>query len=198
MFDAVIGAVAEGFGVDVAGPERFGRFPIAPRMRVDRVVVRPHQRELEVTAVRRAEEAVADAALPVRPVEKVVPVEDESVDAVVGGQLDLNRHVVRVRLVVVAEKRHFGLFVAGKARGGVLGGAPFGPSLSVDRLIARVHVPVGEIVGADSRTGVHDGWFLGFVIDLPRTVSGPRSHNSRRAASGRRMPVSRGRRARAR
>ena len=90
-----------------------------------------------------------------RPVEEravvvVVPVEDERIDAVVGGGGDLLLHDFRIRFIGVSPERHVGLVVAGETRFGRLDQFPFGPALALVLLVARIAgVVVAEIVTGD-------------------------------------------------
>ena len=116
-------------------------------MDVGPIVIGPHQAELHPAVVGGLEIAQIEAAVEERAVVVVVPIEDEGVDGVVGGGVDLAGHHLRVRLVLVAPERHVRLLMAGKAGPGRLDQLPLRPAAALGLFVARLAgMVVGEIV----------------------------------------------------
>ena len=124
-------------------------------MSVNMIMVCPHEGKCHVICIWSLEKAVVQAAFAERAVFKEIEIKREIVDSVCDGGFDLFFHDTRIALILVAPEGELGLIVSGKARGGVLRDAPFGPSGPVDFFTARVDVPVREIIGRDDRFLFH-------------------------------------------
>ena len=146
----------EGFRRDVFSlPVHFRRFPVGTRMRVDRVVVAPHQSEFDLSAVWCIEESLVQAALTVGTVVETVPVKNKSVYTIRFCRADFLLHDFGLGFILISPERNFRLNVSGKTRCGILRHAPFGPSLSMKGFNARIAVPVREIIRCDDWTFCH-------------------------------------------
>ncbi len=114
------------------------------------IVVRPHEGELQALVIGRLEKAPVDWAFQVRAVIVVVPIEDEGVDAVIGGGGDFLRHHLGIGFIAVSPQRYFGLLVAGKARFGGLDQLPLGPISPLHSRVARIAgVIVAKVITGD-------------------------------------------------
>ena len=131
---------------------RVKRLVVGPGEVVAPVVVRPHQGELQALAVRGLEEAVLQGLLHEPDARVPVPIEEEHVDAVVGGQVDLARGPLGVGLVEEAPRGPQRLVVAGEARRGRLHQFPFAPAVAVPGVHVVVAVPQGAVDGGDFGT----------------------------------------------
>ena len=115
----------------------------------DPIVIRPHERELDLVAIFRVEESVVDRPFKERTVVIVIPVKKEHVDAILRSGVDLLFHVARIRLVGIAPKRNLRLLMTFKSRFGILDKLPLRPAFAKALFIAFIKMVVAEIVGND-------------------------------------------------
>ena len=123
----------------------FGAAPVG--MDFQPVVVGPHEGELQARVVLGLQETQVNRPIEKRAVVVVIPIEDERIDAVVGGGGDFLCHDLRVGFIGVSPERHVRLVMAGEARAGCLDQFPLGPILALALHVARIaRVVVAEVV----------------------------------------------------
>ena len=114
-------------------------WPHAPGM------VRPHQAEFEPVPVRRIQKRFVQGLFEELVALIPIPVEHESGDAAVGGEVDLLRHPDRVGFVEISPDRFQRLAVSGKQRPGRLDQLPFTEPFAVPLFVMAVGMPAGKI-----------------------------------------------------
>jgi len=88
----------------------------------------------------------------------MIPIEDEGVDAMVGGGIDFFGHDLRIGFVLVSPERDLGLLVAGKPRLGRFEQFPFAPALALGLLVARIiRVVLAEVITGHGHLRVGTG-----------------------------------------
>ena len=134
---------------NLAGIEQLDLVGGVVALNVIPVVVGPHEAELDAAVVRGLQEAAIEGALEVWAVVVVIPIEDEGVDAVVRGGLDLLGHDGGIRFVSVAPKGHLGLLMARETGLGLPDEVPLGETGILGLVPSRVGVLAGVVVRGD-------------------------------------------------
>ena len=150
--------------------ERISTLRIARRKDIHPVVVGPHERELDVEAVARAEEAALKRAFEIRAVLIPVVVEHEAVHPVRTREVDVASHHCGVRLILLTAGRYPGLGMPAEARAGVAQQLPLRPTRVEACVIARVGMVLGEVVGENLRA-CHEDFRNAFY--LTETLANP-------------------------
>ena len=147
QLDVAAAHLLEGLAADAPTPDDVAlaemgdaRVPV-----VLHVVVGPHEVELHLVAVAGTEEAVGERRLHEGALVEPVPVEDEDVDAMAGGLLNLHLHHGRVGLVDVAPQRMAVPVMAGVALLHGHHGLPLAHAQGPEGAEARVVSRIGRI-----------------------------------------------------
>ena len=147
--DDEVGDLVPGGRGDLAGVEQLDLVRRVVALDVEPVVIGPHQAELDAAVVRGLQKAPLQRALQVGAVVVVIPVEDEGIDAVVGGGVNLLGHDLGIGFVGVAPKRDLGLLMAREARLGLPDEVPLGEPGILGLVPPRVGMLAGIVIGGD-------------------------------------------------
>ncbi|MPN21739.1 hypothetical protein SDC9_169119 [bioreactor metagenome] len=129
-------------------------------MRINRIVVGPHQGKLQIVTVGRLQEPFLQAAFTICAVGKVIIVKNKRINPMIRRRFDFAAHVCRIGFVLISPQGNFGLFVSRKAGSRILHDTPLCPIFTMEPLIARIDVPIGKIVGTDERPLIHENRLL--------------------------------------
>ena len=116
-------------------------------MRLYHIMIAPHNSKFDFIQIGCMQKTIFQTAVPVRSIGKKIPVKNKTVYTVIRGCIDFLFHHSQVGFILVSPQGDFGLLMSGKTWCGMFDQIPFGPAFTMSFFIARINVPVWEIVG---------------------------------------------------